>query len=56
MEYINRMELQGVVGSVREIPVGNMKVVRFSVCTEYAYKDKSGASVIDCAWHSVIAY
>ena len=56
MEYINRIELQGIVGAVKEIPVGDTKVMRFSVCTEYAYRDKSGTSIIDCTWHSVVAY
>ena len=39
-QYINRVELQGIVGTSKVISIGDKKVVRFSLATNYAYKDK----------------
>ena len=55
MEFINRIDLQGVVGSVKITPVGDTRVARFSVCTETTYKGTAGI-VIDCCWFQVSAW
>ena len=55
MEYsqnINRVELQGIVGTSKVISIGNKKAVRFSLATNYAYKDKEGYPVIETTWHA----
>ena len=31
-------------------------VANFSVVTEYAFKDKTGGSVIETTWHNVVAW
>ena len=46
-QYINRVELQGIVGTSKVISIGDKKVVRFSLATNYAYKDKEGYPVIE---------
>ena len=56
MEQMNKIELKGFVGNVRVQSVGNSKNVRFSVATNYAYKDRSGCPVIETTWHSVSAW
>lgn len=56
MEQMNKIELKGYVGNVRVQNVGNAKNVRFSVATNYAYKDKSGYPVIETTWHNVSAW
>ena len=44
MEHINRIELQGHVGTVRANEASGKKVINFSLATEYFYK-KEGAGV-----------
>lgn len=56
MDFLNKIELRGVVGSVHAMKVGDTEVVRFSVMTEYAYNDKSGAAVVDCTWFNCTAW
>lgn len=53
MEQLNRIELKGIVGAVRVTPVGDKKVVRFSMATSYAFKDHEENSVIETTWHNV---
>lgn len=53
MEYLNRIELKGIAGAVRITPVGDRKVIRFSMATNYTYKDREGNSVIETTWHNV---
>ena len=55
MEFLNKVELQGIVGAVREIQVESQKVFRFSVATDYAYRNPEGA-VVETTWHNVVAY
>ncbi len=56
MESINRIELQGYVGTVRANTVGEKQVVNFSVATEFLYKGKDGAGVSETTWHNVVAW
>lgn len=56
MEQLNRIEIRGVVGSVKLSIVNEKQMVRFSVVTNYAYKDKEGAPVIEETWHNVVAF
>lgn len=51
MEQLNKVELRGVVGSCREIGVGDRTLVRFSLATTHAYKNKEGEPVIETSWH-----
>lgn len=56
MEQINKVELQGLIGTVKVQQVGERKVARITVATSYAYNDKSGGAVIDTQWHNVNAW
>ena len=56
MEQLNRIELQGTVGSVVVHVIGNSRVARFSLATNYAFKDKQGCPVIETTWHQVTAW
>ena len=55
-QYINRVELQGIVGTSKVISIGDKKAVRFSLATNYAYKDKEGYPVIETTWHACSAW
>ena len=56
MEQLNRIELRGVVGSVRLQNYSENKMARITLATNYAYKDREGSAVIDTSWHNVVAW
>jgi len=56
MEQLNRIELRGVVGNVRLQTFDETRMIRFGLATNYAYKDREGAAVIDTSWHNVVAW
>ena len=56
MEQLNRIELRGVVGSIRTQTFSDNVMARMTVATNYAYKDREGAAVIDTSWHNVVAW
>ena len=45
MEQLNRIELRGTVGSVRLQTFSDNMVARFTLATNFAYKDKEGLYV-----------
>ena len=53
MEFLNRIELKGIVGNVYTNEVTGLKGARLSVMTEYAHRDASGMSVVDMTWHNI---
>ena len=55
MEFLNRIEIQGIIGMVKITPVGDTRVARFSVCTETSYHGTEGIA-IDCTWFNVSAW
>ncbi len=56
MEQLNRIELRGNVGNVRLTNVGDSRVARFSLATNFIYKGKEGDAVIETTWHNVVAW
>lgn len=56
MEQLNKVELRGSVGSVKIQNAGQGRVAHFTLATNYAYKDHSGAAVIETTWHNVTAW
>ncbi len=56
MEQLNRIEIRGNVGAVRLQTVGNTRVARISVATNYVYKGRDGDPVIETTWHYVSAW
>ncbi|MBO7643446.1 MAG: single-stranded DNA-binding protein [Bacteroidales bacterium] len=56
MEQINRIELLGIVGSVRTQQIGERRMSKFTMVTNRAYKNKEGAPVIESTWHNVTAF
>lgn len=55
MEQLNRIEIQGFVGTVNILNIGGDRMARFSVATNHVYKSR-GDSVIDTTWHEVVAW
>ena len=56
MEHLNKIEIQGIIGSIRVENCGNTKVANFSVATNYVYKSKNGSIIIETTWHNVFAW
>ena len=52
MEQINRIEIRGNVGAVRLLVVGNSRVAKISVATNYVYKGRDGYPVIETTCYS----
>lgn len=56
MESINRIELQGYVGTVRANEHNNCRVVNFSLATELLYKSREGNAISETTWHNIVAW
>lgn len=55
IEHINKIELQGHVGTVRYNEYNGSKVINFSLATELLYKTREGATS-ETTWHNVVAW
>ena len=55
MEHINRIELQGLVGSVRANEYNGTKVSNFTLATEVLYKNREGAAS-ETTWHNIVVW
>lgn len=56
MEHLNKIELRGVVGTVRLQSVEGRKVARITLVTNRAYRGKEGEPVIESTWHNISAW
>ena len=56
MNHINKIELQGRVGTIRTNIVGDNMVAGFSLVTEYLYKSRDGGAVNETTWHQITAW
>ena len=56
MDHINRIELQGRVGTVRTNIVGENMVANFSLVTEHLYKTRDVGAANETTWHQITAW
>lgn len=56
MEFLNQIELRGVVGNARLQTVSNDQYVNFSLLTEHTSQDSHGTMTIETLWLSVTAW
>ena len=56
MEQLNRIELRGNVGNIRVSTVGTGQVARFSLATNFLYKNKDGEATVETTWHNIVAW
>ena len=47
MQFLNKIESQGIVGNSSIQKVADTRLCRFSVVTELAYKGNDGTSIIE---------
>lgn len=50
---MNKIEIRGNVGSVKIQTVGEKRVMKLTVATNYVYKGRDGEPVIETTWHVV---
>ena len=52
MEFLNKIEIRGIVGRIELQSIGDATYARFSVMTEHAYTTpRNGMVAIDTTWH-----
>lgn len=56
MEQLNQVIVRGIVGNARIQNIGDTEMARFSVATDYAFKNRSGEAVIETTWHQIVAF
>ena len=56
MVQLNRAVIRGIVGSVRITEVGDTKMARMAVATNYAYRAKDGTCVLETSWHCIVLF
>ena len=56
MEQLNKVELRGILGTIRLQNVGGSSFANMTVATNYCYKNKEGCVVVETTWHAVIAW
>ena len=56
IEHINRIELQGHIGTVRINEHNGSKVTNFTLATEIMYKSRDGVAMSETTWHNVVAW
>lgn len=56
IEFLNKVELQGYVGTAKVTSVGDTRLVRFSLCTQHSHGDRDGRMAIDITWHNCTAW
>ena len=56
IEHINKIELQGYVGTVRTNEYNGSKVTNFTMVTDFIYKSREGNVVSESTWHNVVAW
>ena len=56
MEHINRIELKGRVGTVRNNTFNDNNVANFTLVTELLYKNRNGEPMSDTTWFNIVAW
>lgn len=56
IEHINKIELQGHVGTVRTNEFNGNKVANFTMVTDFIYKSREGNIVSESTWHNIVAW
>lgn len=56
IEFLNKVELIGTVGTTRVTDCGETRCINLSLVTEYFYTAKDGTAVVEMTWHHVVCY
>lgn len=55
-QQLNRIQLRGIVGSIKVSDISGTKVARITLATNYAYRSQDGCAVIETTWHNITAW
>ena len=55
-EFLNAVELKGIVGRVSKTQTGETSIMNFSVVTEYSYIDKKGTPTVETTWFNCVSF
>ena len=53
MEFLNKVEIRGVVGTIHVDKVADTETAQISVMVEDAFRSSSGDAMIECTWFSI---
>lgn len=56
MEYLNKIQLRGIVGNKRTTEVSGIKTCRLQLATNSVYKSSKGDVIVETQWHEVVIY
>lgn len=56
MEHLNSVTLRGIIGSSHIQNIGDTEMARFSVATNYIFRNRSGEVVCETTWHQCAAF
>ena len=55
MEQLNKVQLRGIIGSVKTFNVGDRKCAKITIATNLAYRGQNGCCIIETTWHNITA-
>ena len=56
MEFLNKVQLRGIVGQCTLTPVHDRTYARMSVMTQAVSQGSDGAALVSVTWHNVSAF
>lgn len=56
MEFLNKIELKGVVGKVTKTQIGDKSKTSFSLVTEDIYSDAQGNKIAEVTWFNCATF
>ncbi len=56
MEQLNKIELKGNVGSVKIYETASGRMARFSLATNYLYRNRDGDTGVETTWHNIVVW
>ena len=56
MQYLNKVDLQGIVGTCKFTNIGDMTLARFALITKEAIRNKNGEITVEITWHNIAAW
>lgn len=56
MEQLNKVQLRGIIGSVKTFNVGDRKCAKITIATNLAYRGQDGCCIIETQWHNITVW
>ena len=56
MEQLNKVQLRGIIGSVKTFNIRDGKCAKITFATNLAYRGQDGCCIIETSWHNITAW